>query len=133
VEKTLKIFSVPESITQVEQFVEDITTQYDVNEDIFGNILVTVTEGANNAIIHGNKLNKDKTVEVSALYVEDKSTLIFKIKDQGEGFDYDSLPDPTLPENIMKSSGRGVFIMRQLADMFYYSDKGTEVEMHFKL
>jgi serine/threonine-protein kinase RsbW len=132
-EKYIKINSVPESINLVEKFVEDIANEYSVNEDVFGNMLVTVTEGANNAIYHGNKCSPDKSVIISALFLEKNPTLVFKIKDQGEGFDYDNLPDPTHPDNLLKASGRGVYIMKELADVFYYTDSGKELEMHFKI
>ena len=59
--------------------------------------------------------------------------LNFSVTDQGEGFDFNDLPDPTAPENILKIGGRGVFLMRQLADIVVFSNEGSTVEVQFKL
>ena len=55
------------------------------------------------------------------------------IKDEGEGFDFNNLPDPTAPENLEKPTGRGVFLMKNLSDLVVFSDNGSVVEIHFKL
>lgn len=131
--KNIKFSSVPESISTVEQFIEEVCTAYSVGDEVFGNILISVTEAANNAIYHGNKSDRSKQVEMSCLFLESKRTLVFTIKDEGAGFDYENLPDPTAPENLEKSSGRGVFLMKQLADMISFSNGGNTIEMHFKI
>ena len=59
--------------------------------------------------------------------------LVFIVKDQGPGFDFNTLPDPTAPENLEKMSGRGIFIIKQLSDMVIFSDDGRTMEIHFKL
>ncbi len=131
--KKISIESIPENISVVEKFVEDMSLQYSVGEDVFGNILVTVTEAANNAIYHGNKRDESKKVQIECIPLESKNTIIFTIEDEGEGFDYHNIPDPTLPENIEKTCGRGIFLMQQLSDDFNFSENGSKVELHFKI
>ncbi len=120
-----------ENINQVERLIEQIRDQYPLHEDVYGNMLVAVTEAVTNAIQHGNKLNPSKNVNVNCDYAEDK--ISFTIKDEGTGFDHYNLPDPTSPENLEKASGRGIFLMKHLADQIIFSDSGRTVELSFKI
>jgi serine/threonine-protein kinase RsbW len=129
----LVIKSRQEDISKVETFVEDILKQNNVSEDSYGNILISVIEGVNNAINHGNKADETKEVELSYHISDNKKNIIFKIKDEGNGFDYNNLPDPTAPENIENLGGRGVFLMKQLADMVIFENNGAIVELSFRL
>jgi serine/threonine-protein kinase RsbW len=130
-QQALQLPSEPMSIVYVEPFVDAICSELAVKEELFGNILVALTEAVNNAIHHGNSLDNAKQVAVEAS-IED-NVLTFFIKDQGPGFDYNNLPDPTAPENLEKPSGRGVFLMSQLSDLVIFSDNGSTVEMQFRL
>lgn len=127
----LVLTSTPQSIIEVEPFVNAVCADLQVQEELFGNILVSLTEAVNNAINHGNGGDPGKQVEVNAQV--SGTTLVFEIRDQGPGFDYQNLPDPTAPENIAKPSGRGVFLMTQLSDLVLFSDNGSTVEVQFKL
>ena len=129
--ESLRIASKAENIVLVEKFVDDICSLVKVNEELYGNILVALTEAVNNAIYHGNQLNPNKNVEVS--FSSDKGILSFIVKDEGKGFDYNNLPDPTDPENIEKPNGRGVFLMKNLADNVSFEDNGSKVTMDFKV
>jgi serine/threonine-protein kinase RsbW len=129
----LIIKSRQEDISKVESFVEDILKQNNVSEESYGNILISVIEGVNNAINHGNKADESKEVELSYHISDNKKNIIFKIKDEGNGFDYNNLPDPTEPENIENLGGRGVFLMKQLADMVIFENNGAIVELSFRL
>jgi|LakMenE01Jun11ns_1017448.scaffolds.fasta_scaffold9326890_1 serine/threonine-protein kinase RsbW len=129
----LVIKSRQEDISKVESFVEDILKQNNVSEESYGNILISVIEGVNNAINHGNKADESKEVELSYHISDNKKNIIFKIKDEGNGFDYNNLPDPTAPENIENLGGRGVFLMKQLADMVIFENNGAIVELSFRL
>jgi serine/threonine-protein kinase RsbW len=129
----LVIKSSPDNVVQVESFLEGVLRTHQVDDEIYGNILITVTEAVNNAILHGNKGNADKDVIVECRVAENKKNIIFRITDQGAGFDHNNLPDPTAPENIEKLSGRGVFLMKQLADMVIFDDNGATVELNFRL
>ncbi|MCW3126296.1 MAG: ATP-binding region ATPase domain protein [Bacteroidetes bacterium] len=131
--ETLTITSDPNNIAQVETFVEDIRAKYNIADDAFGNILISLTEAANNAIIHGNGSDISKTVEITVTPDERGKNLTFSVKDQGKGFDYSNLADPTAPENLDQPCGRGVFLMMQLADLVVFSDKGSTVEMKFRI
>ncbi len=129
----IKIASEPQNIAQVESFIDDACSQYNVSEESYGNILISLTEAANNAIIHGNKSNRNKEIEIIADFDSERRKLTFFIKDSGNGFDYKSLPDPTAPENLDRPCGRGVFLMMQLADLVIFSDNGSTVEMQFRV
>ena len=101
--------SLDENIRIVESFIDNAKEKFKLDDDIYGNIMVAVTESVNNAIRHGNKNDKKKNVHLS-LSLND-NLIRFRIKDEGIGFDYHNLPDPTAPENIDKPSGRGIFLM----------------------
>lgn len=121
----------PGKITEVEFFVKRFAKDLKINESIFPNILISVTEAVNNAIIHGNQKDVEKEVKIE-LSKEDR-TLTILVTDQGEGFDPKNVPDPTLEENLEKLGGRGVFLIQQLSDIVSYSDNGRTVEMQFHL
>jgi len=127
----IQIPSLPENIRIVESFIDNAKDKYDLNDDIYGNIMIAVTESVNNAILHGNKSDFKKNVSLH-LSLE-KSQIRFKIEDQGTGFDYDNLPDPTLPENISKPGGRGIFLMKNLSDEVSFSNEGRTAELCFYL
>lgn len=130
-EQKISFPSTSGNIVIVEKLINEICTSYDVSEDFYGNILVAVTEAVNNAIQHGNKQDPGKKVDVE-FKAADKS-ISFCVHDQGEGFDYNTLPDPTNPENLEKPSGRGVFLMRHLADNVEFSDSGRTVLLNFSI
>ncbi len=119
------------NINVVEKLIDDISTKYNLHSDIYGKLLLAVVEGVNNAIVHGNKLDSTLTVDVSYEVTDD--LIQFVIKDQGNGFNFDSIPDPTLPENIEKSHGRGIFLMNHLADTIEFEENGSKVILSFNL
>lgn len=131
--KSIKFASKPENVALVERFIDDLRAELNIGDDVYGNILITMTEAANNAILHGNKGDASKEVEILWEVDERGKNLTFVIKDQGPGFDYNNLPDPTAPENLEKTSGRGVFLMMQLADLVVFSNNGATIEMQFRL
>lgn len=131
--KTIEFASEIQNIALVENFVEELRAAHNFGDDAYGNILVCLTEAANNAILHGNKSDASKKVVITAEYDEKHKVISFTIKDEGPGFDYNNLPDPTSPENLEKTSGRGVFLIMQLADMVIFSDNGATCEMQFKV
>jgi serine/threonine-protein kinase RsbW len=121
--------SLDENIRIVESFIDNAKEKFKLDDDIYGNIMVAVTESVNNAIRHGNKNDKKKNVHLS-LSLND-NLIRFRIKDEGIGFDYHNLPDPTAPENIDKPSGRGIFLMKHLSDEVTFKNEGSEVELCF--
>jgi len=114
----------------IERAIDEITSMYKINHDYYGNIMVSVMEAVNNAIVHGNKLNPNKSVDIE-IFVED-DLLEVTVKDEGRGFNPKGIPDPTSPENIENVDGRGVFIMSKLADAIEYNEKGNIVKLTFK-
>ena len=126
---TLKIPSLTENIRIIESFIDNAKDKYNIDDDIYGNIMIAVTESVNNAIKHGNGLQNSKNVTIS-LHLE-QDIITFTIQDQGPGFDFQNLPDPTAPENLGKPGGRGIFLMKHLADEVKFKDEGRLVELRF--
>jgi len=122
--------STPASITEVESLIDVACTDLSLSEELYGNVLIAVTEGVNNAIIHGNKLDAKLSVHVGVL--NNESWVCFSIKDQGKGFDPNSVPDPTEPQNLLKPNGRGIFLMRNLSDEVTFEDNGSLVNVCFR-
>lgn len=129
--KTLDITSTSENIRLVERLVEDVCDVFNVNEDNYGNILIAVTEAVNNAIYHGNQGNPKKHIKIG--FESGEKNIRFSVSDEGKGFDYNNLPDPTDPLNIDKLNGRGVFLMKNLADKVEFNNNGQEVLLTFNL
>jgi serine/threonine-protein kinase RsbW len=127
----LKLSSNPRNIALVESFVERIVKQYKLSQDLYGNILITLTEAVNNAIIHGNCEDESKVVQIQLKKRND--CLAFRVTDEGCGFDLQQIPDPTAPENLLKVGGRGVFLMKQLSDAVEFHNDGRTVEMQFNI
>jgi len=126
---SLSIPSDFEAVSQVEILVDNVCNKLGVNEDYYGNVLIAVTEAVNNAIDHGNK--RDNSLDVLVVVGDNPNEFCFTVKDQGRGFDYENLPDPTAPENILKENGRGIFLMRNLADVVEFEDAGRSVNIYF--
>ena len=127
----LTLASDPTNINKVEQLVDQIANQYKLDQEKHANLLISLTEAVNNAIIHGNKQDRSKTVSIKL--ARTSSGIALRVTDQGCGFNYNSLPDPTSPERICECGGRGVFLMNQLSDNLRYTDGGKTVEMKFNL
>ncbi|HEX8547219.1 MAG TPA: ATP-binding protein [Cytophagaceae bacterium] len=125
----IQIPSLLENIRIVESFIDNIKERYNINDDIYGNIMVSVTESVNNAIKHGNQMNKDKNVTLTTIYED--NLVKFIIEDQGPGFDFNNLPDPTSPEMLEQVGGRGIFLMKHLSDEVKFTNEGRCVELIF--
>ncbi len=119
------------NITIAEQLIDEVSEKYNLGSYIYGNVLIAVIEAINNAIYHGNKEDKSKNVRLE-YFIEDEF-LFFLIKDQGEGFDFKTLPDPTLLENIEKINGRGLFLIRNLSDEVKFFENGTKLQIKFNM
>lgn len=129
----LELQSNPNSISHIEPYVNQIVSDFGINDEIYGNILISLTEAVNNAIIHGNKEDLSKKVVIKLVDNNPQNQIAFQISDDGPGFDFEELPDPTAPENILKLGGRGVFLMQQLSDNIKFMDNGSTVQMNFYL
>mgnify|MGYP000890845510 CR=1 FL=1 len=118
--REIHINSEIKNISVVEKLVEEVCDSIFNGKELYGNILVAVLEAVTNCIIHGNKRISDKQVTIK-IYAS-VSEIVFIISDQGEGFDINSIPDPTRYENLENPHGRGIFLMKKLSDYFEYDE-----------
>ena len=105
---SIKLSSNPNNVEKVSTFVESLANKLRFAPDTYGNVLISLTEAVNNAIIHGNGQDENKVVEVRTATRNGK--LAITVRDEGKGFDYTNLPDPTCSEKVRECGGRGVFL-----------------------
>jgi serine/threonine-protein kinase RsbW len=119
--------SAPKSISRVESFLHKVNATAGLDDIAFHKVMVSLTEAVNNAIMHGNRAQKEKKVHVRCEVEEDG--LLFCVADEGRGFRPELIDSPLKDENLLKESGRGVFLMRTLMDRvdFHRAEKGMEV------
>jgi serine/threonine-protein kinase RsbW len=127
--KQITFNSKSENLNIVDSLIEEISANFKISDDSYGNILIALTEAVNNAIHHGNKSNPNKMVNLSYEMVD--GILTFEIEDEGPGFDFNHLPDPTHPQNIEKPHGRGVFLMKNLSHNLEFFNEGAKVRISF--
>ncbi len=127
----LSISSEVGNIVKVENFVESFGETFGLKSELFGKISLPVIEAVNNAILSGNKLSPEKKVYLEAWKDQDK--FYVSVEDEGEGFDYTHIPDPTLPDNIEKVAGRGLYVMKALSDELLFENNGAKVTLVFNL
>lgn len=126
----LTLASDPSNISQVEPYAERIASKFKLDPEKRINLVLSLTEAVTNAIIHGNKQDRSKTVKIQC--AKTPRHLAIRVSDQGRGFNYNSLPDPTSPERICECGGRGVYLMNQLCDALQFKNGGKTVEMQFR-
>lgn len=125
----LELESCPKNIAEVEPYIAQICKEFNVADAHYGNILISLTEAVTNAIVHGNKSVTEKKVSITTSL--DSKKLCFAVQDEGQGFDPAVLPDPTEPERLLETGGRGVFIIKKLADKVMFEDDGRLVLIEF--
>ena len=130
-ERMLNITSRIENLREVEKLVDEISSACSMSSEVYGNVLIATMEAANNAILHGNKLDEEKDVNIEFKWDENKLELV--VTDQGNGFNYKDIPDPTAPGNVEKVNGRGVFLMEKLSDDINFMENGSKVSLTFNL
>lgn len=130
-EHNISFTSKAENLNIVEKIIDEICEHHNVNEDFYGNILIALTEAVNNAIHHGNKSNPNKKVHLTSSFLD--GVISFTIEDEGPGFDYNNLPDPTDPRNIEKPHGRGVFLMKKLSHNIEFLNEGSLIKLDFDI
>ncbi len=128
----LNLASGEETINQIESKLDEMRKLITLTDEKFFNLMIAITEGINNAIYHGNKYNYSKKI-LFRIEASDNEIEVF-IQDEGKGFNPEEVPDPREPENIIKNSGRGIFIIKALMNdvKFDFSD-GTKLTFKFKL
>lgn len=127
--QTVSFTSSIDNLNRAETLVDEVCNKFNVHEDHYGNILIAVTEAVNNAINHGNGNDTSKNVKIEVQ--ESDKKIKFSVCDEGRGFDFNNLPDPTAPENLEKESGRGIFLMTSLADSVAFENNGSQVVLSF--
>lgn len=127
--KKLTISSDPNNLIKVEKYLNKLKTEYNICDDRFPDILISITEAVNNAIIHGNKVDVNKKVNIRTR--NEDTTLYITVSDEGKGFCVEEIADPRCPENIAKCGGRGVMIMQELCDRLQYRKNGSSVQLIF--
>lgn len=120
-----------DEIDRLEPYLKTIQQQAGFGDDLFSQLRLAVNEAVTNAIVHGNKEDASKKVRVTADLQQD--VLQISVKDQGPGFDPSSLPDPLENENLLKESGRGIFLIKQYADEVTFAENGRKLTMQFNL
>ncbi|MEP6647414.1 MAG: ATP-binding protein [Saprospiraceae bacterium] len=121
----------PSCICEVEHFVQQLVTTLNIDPNLYPNMLISLTEAVNNAMQHGNQFDDQKKIFVS--YRKRAHQIRFIISDEGSGFDPINIPDPTSAEHLDVEGGRGVFLMKQLADDLQFLDHGRTVELMWKI
>lgn len=134
----LKIHSVFDMLDLVQLVSDHVGQLAGLDEDAIHWVGVAVRESVINAIKHGNRLDEAKQVTIEFAFVPSRhpTELVVSVIDQGEGFQVDEVADPLAPENLLKSSGRGIFFMRSFMDdvqLLKVPEGGMEVRMMKKL
>ena len=129
---TKQIRSSRSNIKEIEKLLLSVNEEFRLPEEQFNNVLIAVSELLLNAIVHGNKQDEKKLVKFAVGF--DDKKMIISIVDEGNGFDESKINDPTLEENILKTSGRGMFIVKSLVDDFSYkkTKEGFEIILTVK-
>jgi serine/threonine-protein kinase RsbW len=118
-----------ETVDSAEQAACRIAVEAGFGEDEVMQISMAVREAAVNAVLHGNAYDPDKKVKLD--FVTNGHDLVITIRDQGKGLDPSKIPDPLAPENLLKTSGRGIFLIRSFMDevQIHPSQTGTEIKL----
>ncbi len=130
-QRMVRLPSTLESLAEVENFLDEIKNEFNLSEEVFTNLIIAVAEAATNAIKHGNGYDPNKYFTVEVL--KTPHYLVVTVEDEGPGFNPDEVPDPLQEENLLRACGRGVFVMRNLADRVDFLPPGNVVKMYFKL
>lgn len=129
--KQLVLNSEYEEVEKVEGLLNELQTNLGFDDEFYARLMLTVSEAATNGIVHGNKLDPSKKVTVSAN--ADDSVLTVITTDEGEGFEPEEVANPLAEENLLKPSGRGVFLMKEYADEVEYQNEGRTLVLRFQL
>jgi serine/threonine-protein kinase RsbW len=132
-EYNLIIPSKLEKLIDVETYAEKIAATSGLSKDQSNNLAIAITEAVGNAIVHGN--HKDPGKKVRIRFRITKKLIMADVRDEGSGFNPYKLSNPLKPENLMKESGRGIFILKSLTDRvsFHFAPEGTTIRMIMKI
>jgi len=118
-----------DSVNRVEATAEEMARKAGLEDEEVYRVAMAVREAAVNAVLHGNAYDPSK--QVTAVFEQTSDALVVKIADQGKGLDPDTLPDPLAPENLLRGSGRGIFLIRSFMDEVHFRQlqPGTELTL----
>ncbi len=131
-----RVFSetIPSQIEMLEPLVSramHVITEHGCVNGQYGAAELSLREALANAILHGNKAHPQKRVQLDCFHESDSSMLVV-VKDEGQGFDPSAVSDPTLPENLLRPGGRGIYLIRRFMDEVEYRNGGRELRMRKK-
>lgn len=129
--RSLVISSDIKNINQVRLFLEQIFIESKLNKSYFNQVFLGLSEALTNSIIHGNQSVDSKKVHISVSFSDNE--LFIEIADEGDGFSFENLSDPTCAENIRRECGRGIFLIRHFAEELVYMDGGRKVLIKYLL
>ena len=118
-----------DSVNRVEHTAEEMARKAGMEDDEVFRVAMAVREAAVNAVLHGNAYDPEK--QITASFEQTADSLVIRIADQGKGVDPDTLPDPLAPENLLRGSGRGIFLIRSFMDEVHFRQlqPGTELTL----
>lgn len=119
------------SLSKVEEFLSSLEASSLIDEVQYANILFSITEAITNSISYGNNFNLQKKIYILISYSEE--FVAFTIEDEGSGFDFNNIEDPTTAKEQAEKCGRGIFIMKKLSDSLCYSENGKRLNILFHL
>ena len=128
-ERFLEIESTVDNLCRVEEFIDLIFLDFNLSKNVYSRVYLSVIEAVNNAFFHGNQNIISKKVKIS--FFDDILSFRFIIEDEGLGFDFFLVQDPTYIQNIRKESCRGIFIMKHYADDVCFQNNGSVVKLLF--
>lgn len=119
------------NLEEVRSFLEQIFYESDLDRRHFNRILLGLSEAVCNSMRHGNELREDKSVFISVRF--ENNVMVLEVGDEGNGFNFSQVSDPTTTENIRKERGRGLFLIRQFADEMQFFEGGSRVRIKYRL
>lgn len=119
-------------IYSLEILLKEMRREYNLAPQIHHSILISVNEAISNAIIHGNKFNQHKKVNL-IIQMKNAQWICFTIKDEGSGFDYEKIDNQAQFVNESKPYGRGIYLMKNFSNLAFFSEKGASVDLYFQL
>jgi len=131
-EKKLVLSSSFDQMERVQPFVKELTEWANLADEYSNRIMLTLSEAVNNAIMHGNNEDPDKNAYINVT-LGDNRTMSINVRDEGEGFDPEDVPNPLKEENLLNEGGRGIYLMKQYADEVQFGDSGRKITMIFHL
>lgn len=118
-------------LSKVEKYIDELVDRYQIDNERYGAFSLSIIEAVNNALLYGNKQDISKNIEITTW--QENNQLFVSVEDEGEGFDYESIDNPTLPENVDRIAGRGLFLMKTLSDNIIFEKNGAKVTLLYNL